>query len=105
MASIQRIGTRSSRRSSSTPARVRRGVAASVAEDRPGPIPEPLEQRRASRHAGVRDERVRVELARVHAERARQQLAPALRELLEEALERRASITGDALGMTRDGEV
>jgi hypothetical protein len=49
----------------------------------------------------VGDELVLVELAGVDADRAHQQLAASLRELLVQPLERRASVAGDAHGVAR----
>src|SRR5215210_328422 len=49
-------------------------------------------------------EAVRVELARAHADRAHQQCSPAIRELAEQALQRRAAVTERPLGLARHGK-
>jgi hypothetical protein len=67
-----------------------------VAEDgrvAPGPLP----HRRRARDLGVRDLLRVAEVAGLDADRAQPQLAAAVRELLEELLERRAALAGDAL--------
>src|SRR3954453_7921279 len=78
--------------------------AASVAEDLPRLVPEPLEHRRRARDPRVGHEALRVDPSRVDAERAGEQLAAALRELREQPVERRAALAERALGGARLGE-
>src|SRR5437867_487843 len=75
-----------------------------VAEDRRHVVADPLEERRRTTDPGVGDEVLLVEPARVEAVRAGDQLTAAVRVLLEEPLERRAAVTGHALGDVREGE-
>src|SRR5713226_8481749 len=65
----------------------------SVAEDGSA-VADPFPERRRSREPRVRHEAALVELARVEADRADEQLAAAVRVLLEEARERRAAVAG-----------
>src|ERR1051326_1774645 len=70
----------------------------SVAEDGcvvTGPLP----HRRRACDPRVRHELGALEPARVEADRADEQFAAAVCELLEEALQRRASLAGDSLGL------
>src|ERR671931_669358 len=69
----------------------------SVAEDR-GALADPFPERRRAGEAGILHELRLVELLRVEADRTDQQLATAVRELLEQPRQRRAAVTGDRVG-------
>src|SRR5919206_2181492 len=74
------------------PENVGRRTARSVAEDRVRAVTEPLEHRRGAADASVGDERVGVDPAGVHAERAGDELAALLGELLVHAREGWAAV-------------
>src|SRR6476661_23438 len=72
-----------------------------VAEDRCVVIADPFPERRRTADFGVRDELGLIERARFEADGANKQGSPALRELREELLERRAAIARDPFGVAR----
>jgi hypothetical protein len=75
-----------------------------VAEDRCVVIADPFPERRRTADFGVRDELGLIERARFEADGANKQGSPALRELREELLERRAAIARDPFGVARQCE-
>src|SRR4029079_3274808 len=64
----------------------------------------PLPHRRRARDTRIRHELGALEPARVEADRADEQLAAGVRELLEEAFQRRASFARDSLGLAGQPE-
>src|SRR5262245_4589218 len=88
----------------SSPTSMSMSIAISVAEDRCIVVADPLPQRRRAGEAGIGNEFGLVELARVEADRADEQLAAAVRVLPKEALERRAPVARLALGLVGQPE-
>src|SRR5205823_369980 len=77
--------------------RAHRGLVAEDGRVRTRPLP----QRRGAHEPRVGSKLVLAQLPRVEADRAREKLAAALRELIDQARKRRTAVASHALGVTR----